>query len=122
MSSQSPLCTPWLPWLTESVSGQVLLRAYQPGQYLLPRRARYCFVRPLGGVVCMHDDHLQGGAAVSVVLLSSGVLLIHGGLPRYPLNYASPSFVPVNDNGTAFNISYLDGTCDVFSLHYMRVC
>ncbi|OCH95384.1 acid protease [Obba rivulosa] len=31
-------------------------------------------------------------------------------VPRYQLGYHSPTFVPVNNNQTAFNISFLDGT------------
>lgn len=31
-------------------------------------------------------------------------------LPRYQLAYQSPSFVPVNSNSTAFNVSYADNT------------
>ncbi|KAH7913209.1 aspartic peptidase A1 [Hygrophoropsis aurantiaca] len=31
-------------------------------------------------------------------------------VPRYPLSYDSPTYVPVNNNATAFNVSYADGT------------
>ncbi|KAL4252278.1 peptidase A1 family protein [Abortiporus biennis] len=31
-------------------------------------------------------------------------------LPKYQLGYQSPTFVPVNSNSTAFNVSYADGT------------
>ena len=32
------------------------------------------------------------------------------GLPRYPLDYNTTTFVPVNDNNTAFSVHYADGT------------
>ena len=32
-------------------------------------------------------------------------------VPRYPLKYQSPTFVSLNGNTTAFNVSYADGTC-----------
>lgn len=32
-------------------------------------------------------------------------------LPKYPLTYASPSFVAVNNNATLFNESFVDTTC-----------
>lgn len=32
-------------------------------------------------------------------------------LPHYPLTYDSPSFVPVNNNATLFNESFVDTTC-----------
>ncbi|KAF8553950.1 acid protease [Imleria badia] len=31
-------------------------------------------------------------------------------VPKYPLTYASPTFVSVNNNDTTFNVSYADGT------------
>ncbi|KAF8135033.1 acid protease [Boletus edulis] len=31
-------------------------------------------------------------------------------VPKYPLSYASPTFVSVNNNETGFNLSYADGT------------
>ncbi|KAG1750754.1 acid protease [Suillus lakei] len=31
-------------------------------------------------------------------------------VPRYPLTYASPTFVSINNNETAFSVSYADGT------------
>lgn len=31
-------------------------------------------------------------------------------VPRYPLTYASPTFVSINNNETAFTVSYADGT------------
>ncbi|TFK47833.1 acid protease [Heliocybe sulcata] len=31
-------------------------------------------------------------------------------LPKYPLTYESPSFVPVNNNQTSFSVSFADGT------------
>lgn len=38
-------------------------------------------------------------------------------VPRYPLNYQSPSFQSVNGNATAFSASYADGTgVSLFSL------
>jgi hypothetical protein len=40
-------------------------------------------------------------------------------LPKYPLTYRSPSFIPVNDNSTAFNVSYADGTCERY-YHWHR--
>lgn len=32
-------------------------------------------------------------------------------IPKYPLKYDSPTFVSLNGNTTAFNVSYADGTC-----------
>lgn len=32
-------------------------------------------------------------------------------IPKYPLKYESPTFVPLNENTTTFNVSYADGTC-----------
>ncbi|TFY82117.1 hypothetical protein EWM64_g1897 [Hericium alpestre] len=32
-------------------------------------------------------------------------------LPKYPLNFGSPSFVSVNNNASAFNLSFADNTC-----------
>ncbi|KAG0705700.1 acid protease [Suillus ampliporus] len=31
-------------------------------------------------------------------------------VPRYPLTYDSPTFVPINNNGTTFSVDYADGT------------
>jgi Eukaryotic aspartyl protease len=31
-------------------------------------------------------------------------------VPRYPLSYQSPTFVTINNNATAFNVSFVDGT------------
>lgn len=30
--------------------------------------------------------------------------------PKYPLAYSSPSFITINNNQTAFNVGYADGT------------
>lgn len=40
-------------------------------------------------------------------------------MPRYPLEYNSPTFVSVNDNSTAFGVHFADGTGKYSKRHYM---
>lgn len=42
--------------------------------------------------------------------------------PKYPLGYASPSFQSINNNLTAFNVSYADTTSALFFVHSRGHC
>jgi hypothetical protein len=42
-------------------------------------------------------------------------------LPKYPLTYASPSFVSVNNNATSFDVRFADTTCVYLHIRFAAV-
>jgi hypothetical protein len=53
---------------------------------------------------------LDTGSADTFLLSTACASRACASVPRYPLLYDSPTFGAVNANGTAFNVSYADGT------------
>lgn len=54
---------------------------------------------------------IDTGSSDAWIVSSACVTTQCKSLPRYPLTYDSPTFVSVNSNATAFNVSFADTTC-----------
>ncbi|KAN0092782.1 hypothetical protein V8E55_003566 [Tylopilus felleus] len=53
---------------------------------------------------------LDTGSSDSWLISTACTTKTCSAVPKYPLTYASPTFVSVNNNNTVFNVSYADGT------------
>lgn len=61
-------------------------------------------------------------ASADFWLVSSACTTDLCAVPKYQLGYQSPTFVAVNDNQTAFNVSFADGTgASCFDNLFVRV-